>query len=48
MNKENRNRFIDTENKLRFAIEEGEGRWVEKEKGIKKYKLSVIKQVTGM
>ena len=35
MNKQNRNRLIDTENKLRVARWEGLEKWVKKVKGFK-------------
>ena len=43
MNKQNRNRFIDIENKLRVANWAGLGGLGEKGEGIKKYKLVVTK-----
>ena len=43
MNKQNRNRVIDAENKLMVARGEGGGRLGEKGEGIKKYKLVVTK-----
>ena len=40
---QNRNRFIDTENKLVVSRGEGSGGWVKLLERIKKYKLPVIK-----
>ena len=42
MNKQNRNRFMDTENILTLTDGRGVGEIGEKGKGIKKYKLVVI------
>ena len=42
-NKTRRNRFLDTENKLVVAREEGEGGWAKQVKGIKRHTLPVIK-----
>ena len=39
MNKQNRNRIIDTENVLMMADERGIGRWVKKVKGLKSTNL---------
>ena len=39
--KKNRNRFIDTENKLVIAGGEGVGGWAKWVKGIKRHKLPV-------
>ena len=43
MNKQNRIRLIDTENKLMVARGRGHGRLCEKGEGIKKYRLVVAK-----
>ena len=43
MNKQNRNRLIDTENRLTVARREGIGGLNEKSEGIEKYKLEVTK-----
>ena len=48
MNKQNRNRLIDTENRLMDARWEGGGKLGAKAEGIKKYKLVVTKYSHGM
>lgn len=45
-NKQNKNRLINTGNKLVVARGEGARRWVKQVKGLKRYKLPVIKYVS--
>ena len=47
MNKQNRNRLIDTENKLMATRWEGGKGVGERGEGIKKYKLVITKQSQG-
>lgn len=46
MNKQSRNRLIDTENKEVVARGEGVGRQVTQIKGIKRYKFPAIKYIS--
>lgn len=41
--KQNRNRLINTENKLEVAQGMGFGEWAKQIKGLKKYNLTVMK-----
>ena len=45
MNKQNRNRLINTENKPMVARGEGEGGQTKQVKGINRYKLPAIKEI---
>ena len=47
MNKQNRNRIIDTENDLMVARWEGNKGYEQKSEGIKKYKLVVTEKSWG-